>query len=202
MPSQLSNDLANKSEPPLRRRALGMSAAQFGMVVFLVSLSVLFVASIAAYLITRYNHASWSQVEFTLPISMLAGGLPLAATSISLELALRAIRRNNQTGVRRALKRAGLYGFAFLGIQTFNWVLVMQASADPNHALALFVFYMLTGLHAMHVVGGFVPLGVVLQRAYAREYSSSRYEGLRLCSQYWHFLGVVWIALMTTMYTT
>ncbi len=190
------------SDRPRRQPSLRLSAAQLGMVLFLVSLTVLFVASIVAYLITRYNHSHWAAVEAHLPLSLLAGALPLAATSLTLELAKRAIKRNDQDGLRTELKRAGLYAFGFLAVQTYNWIIVMNASSDPNHALSLFVFYMLTGLHALHVVGGFVPLAIVLQRAYAREYSSSRCEGVKLCTQYWHFLGVVWVALMITMYAT
>ena len=67
--------------------------------------------------------------------------------------------------------------------------------SDP-YARYAFTFYWLTALHAAHVVGGFVPLGIVIARARRRQYSSSRYEGVRLCKQYWDYLGVVWIVLL------
>ncbi|HET9929853.1 MAG TPA: cytochrome c oxidase subunit 3, partial [Polyangiaceae bacterium] len=62
-----------------------------------------------------------------------------------------------------------------------------------------YTFYVLTGLHAAHVVGGFVPAGIVFARARRREYSSSRHEGVLLCTQYWHYLGVVWLALFLVL---
>jgi cytochrome c oxidase subunit 3 len=70
----------------------------------------------------------------------------------------------------------------------------------PRPTLFAFTFYLLTGLHAAHVLGGFVPLGIVLHRAGEREYSSSRYDGVRFCVWYWHYLGVIWLVLLTVMF--
>ena len=69
-----------------------------------------------------------------------------------------------------------------------------------NQSLYAFTFYLLTGLHWLHVVGGFAPLGVVLYRVNQREYSSSRMEGIKFCVQYWHYLGAIWLVLLTTLY--
>ncbi len=59
---------------------------------------------------------------------------------------------------------------------------------------------MLTGLHALHVIGGFVPLLVVLGKAKRREYSSSNHEGVKLCAQYWDYLGVIWTILLSVLF--
>jgi cytochrome c oxidase subunit 3 len=94
----------------------------------------------------------------------------------------------------------GAFSLAFLAAQSSNWYRVLELNPVlRNQELALFTFYMLTGVHALHVIGGFVPLGYVLYRAYQREYSSSRHEGVKLCIQYWHFLGVVWLLLLAVM---
>ena len=55
-------------------------------------------------------------------------------------------------------------------------------------------------MHALHVLGGFVPLGIVIHHASRRQYSSSQHEGLSLCAQYWHYLGVVWLILAAMLY--
>lgn len=176
---------------------------QLGMLVFLASLTVLFVASIVAYLITRYNHPYWAEVQATLPKGLLAAGGFLVGTSASLEFAVRAIRRNHQSGLRHGLVLAGCFALAFLAAQSLNWAALMSLNAgDDTRLLSLFVFYMLTALHALHVVGGFVPLVHVWHRAGQREYSSSRWEGVKLCAQYWHFLGGVWVVLMATLFAT
>ena len=78
----------------------------------------------------------------------------------------------------------------------------MSAATTATDARTLygFTFYMLTGLHAVHVVAGFVPLGVILNKAKRREYSSSNHEGVKLCTQYWDYLGVVWCVLLGVLY--
>ncbi len=118
-------------------------------------------------------------------------------------MSLKAIRRNQQVKFLRGLY-AGL-GFAvlFLLLQVFNWAEIKKLNPEGTaHVLALFSFYLLTGLHAVHVVGGFVPLGLVIYRTTQREYSSSRYEGIRLLTQYWHFLGLVWLGLLACVVLT
>ena len=170
---------------------------------FLLSLAILFLASIAAYLITRFNHPNWEETVADLPLSLLASGVFLLGLSGSMEHALRSIRRNQQQGLRTGLILAGAFSVAFVVGQSINWITMLRMnSTEDARLLSLFVFYMLTALHALHVIGGFIPLALTLQRAFQRDYSSSRYEGVKLCAQYWHFLGVVWVVLMGVMFVT
>ena len=84
-----------------------------------------------------------------------------------------------------------------------DWFQILEAErAWLDKSLYTFCFFTLTGVHALHVLGGFVPLGIVLHRAKRREYSSSRHEGVRFCVQYWHFLAVVWLVLVAVLVTT
>lgn len=193
---------AFRSEPP-REPSFRMSTAQLGMIFLLGSLGVLFIGSVVAYLLTRNNHPNWEHVHFGWPWGLVVATLTLAAISVSFEMALKAIRRNQQVRFLRGLY-AGL-GFAvlFLLLQVFNWAEIKKLNPEGTaHVLALFSFYLLTGLHAVHVVGGFVPLGLVIYRTTQREYSSSRYEGVRLLTQYWHFLGLVWLGLLACVVLT
>lgn len=189
--------------PELVRRqpSFRISTRQLGMLLFLVSLAVLFLASVVAYLITRSQHPNWTAVEAVLPGGLLAAGVFLVGTSAGVEYAIRGVRKNRQTQLRHGLVLAGVFALGFLVTQGINWrtMLTLNAS-DQTRLLSLFVFYMLTALHALHVIGGFVPLWLVWRRAVQREYSSSRWEGVKLCAQYWHFLGVVWVILMAVMY--
>jgi len=56
-------------------------------------------------------------------------------------------------------------------------------------------FYILTGLHGLHLVGGIVGLCIVLRKALRNELTSRRYEALKLGATYWHFMLAVWIYL-------
>jgi heme/copper-type cytochrome/quinol oxidase subunit 3 len=52
----------------------------------------------------------------------------------------------------------------------------------------------------LHVIGGFVPLCVAINKARRREYSSSNHEGVKLVTQYWDYLGGVWLVLVGVLY--
>jgi cytochrome c oxidase subunit 3 len=192
-----------RPEHPQRERSFNISSRQLGMVLFLASLAVLFIASMAAYVITRSGHPDWAAHDVKLPWGLLGAGLFLVGTSVAIELGLSAIRRNNQRRLMQWLWGTGVFALLFLLAQALNWRTVMQHNVtDDSRILSLFIFYMLTGVHALHIVAGFIPLGIVIYRCKQRDYSSSRYEGVSLCAQYWHFLGVIWVLLMATMQFT
>jgi cytochrome c oxidase subunit III len=179
-----------------------MSQAQLGLVVLFVSMTVLFGASLIAYLFTRAANPVWRTPEMPpLPVGLLASTALLAALSVFMHRAVRAARQNRNEGLVRELQFALASGLAFLVCQSTNWKTMIPAlhGTDP-YARYAFTFYWLTALHAAHVVGGFVPLGLVLARARRRQYSSSRHEGVRLCKQYWDYLGIVWIVLLATLF--
>ncbi|MFH1681903.1 MAG: cytochrome c oxidase subunit 3 [Candidatus Eisenbacteria bacterium] len=71
-------------------------------------------------------------------------------------------------------------------------------STGPG-ALFGFTFYMLTGLHAAHVLGGLIALAVVTARAHRGAYSAADHAGIELCARYWHFLDIVWIVLFAVL---
>jgi cytochrome c oxidase subunit III len=193
---------AFRSEPP-REPSFRMSTAQLGMVFLLGSLGVLFIGSVVAYLLTRNNNPNWQHVHFGWPWGLVAATLTLTAISVSFEASLRAIRQNQQARLLRGLYGGLAFAVLFLVLQVFNWAEIKQLNPEGTaHVLALFSFYLLTGLHAAHVVGGFIPLGVVIYRTTQREYSSSRYEGVRLLTQYWHFLALVWFGLLACVVLT
>lgn len=188
----------SKSRSPAAAR--GLSVAQFGMRVLLASLAMLFGATVVAYVVTRASLSHWEGGNVDLPGGVFASTSILVFLSASLEWALWGIRRNRQRVLLRGLLVAFALGVVFLLAQAANWYQVVKLNPDlGDRRLSLFTFYMLTGVHAAHVLGGFFPLAWVLRRVLQREYSSSRYEGVRLCVQYWHFLGVIWLALLVVM---
>ena len=62
------------------------------------------------------------------------------------------------------------------------------------------IFYSLTGLHALHIAGGIVYLGALLVRLTRTESSPLPYNAVRLCSIYWHFMGVIWLVVFSVLY--
>lgn len=168
------------------------------MLVVLASISVLFIATVVALLVTRAQApARTVAIVHELPWGVAASTLFLAGLSWALQTSLGAIRSNRFDQCQRTLTLGGALALAFLVGQAFNAnrVLASEAGVEP-HSLFLVSFFVLIGVHALHVVGGLVPLGLVYLKVVRREYSSSRHEGLKLCVQYWHYLGVVWLFLL------
>lgn len=183
-------------------RIAGISSKQLAMFVLFGTLSMLFGASVVGYLITRAQNDVWKTASMpTLPIGLVASTLLLIALSVTMHRALKAVRENRFEAAQRMLSVALLIGIAFVIGQAQNWRSMYAATtATDARTLYGFTFYMLTGLHALHVLGGFVPLSIVLGKAKRREYSSSNHEGVKLCVQYWDYLGVVWLILLGVLY--
>jgi cytochrome c oxidase subunit 3 len=176
-----------------------LSLRQLGMLVLFCSMTVLFTASIIGFWYTRLTSTHYRAEGLPdLPAGLLLSTFLIALTSLCIWQAQLAVKRNLLEALRRWLLAAGALAGLFLLTQSANWF-AMRPPSDAN-SLYLATFFLLTGVHALHVIGGFVPLGFVLHHAWRRHYSSSNHEGLSLCAQYWHFLGGVWLVLVTMLY--
>jgi cytochrome c oxidase subunit 3 len=176
-----------------------LSPRQLGVIVLLCSMSVLFAATIIGFWFTRVNAEQFRAPGLPdLPGGLLLSTLLIAFTSLTIWQAQRSIQANALEAVKRWLSAAGALALLFLLTQTANWFSMRPPSDAPS--LYLSTFYLLTGVHALHVIGGLVPLGLVMYHATSRKYSSSSHEGLSLCAQYWHYLGVVWLILVSMLY--
>lgn len=176
-------------------------AGVLGMTIFLVSLSVLFVASIVGYLMVRVRSPQWIPPGTApLPIGLWLSTLLLLLSSVTMHGAVLYIRGGKQEASTRLLGATFVLGLAFLGSQTYNWWRMVAVDAVlATRSLYAFTFYMLTGLHALHVIGGLIPLTRTVWRAHRGAYSWADFHGIRLMAMYWHFLDAIWIALFAVL---
>jgi cytochrome c oxidase subunit 3 len=194
------------TEPPLETAGAGSQRGRFstrrlGLYVLFISLSALFAASIVAYLVTRAQNSLWRQPDMpALPRGLWLSTALIFGISATLQSAIAAVRKNHLDALLRRLAAGALQIGLFLAAQSENWLTMMRGTADVAvRTLYPYTFYLLTGLHAAHVLGGLLPLGIVIHHAWRRDYSSSSHEGVTLCVQYWHYLGVVWLVLFTVL---
>ena len=115
--------------------------------------------------------------------------------SLVLALAERAARAGRRESLTRMLTVALLFTVAFLASQVGNWMRMASADALPQQNLYIWGFYTLTCLHALHVLGGLVPLTLVTLRARRDRYTTTDHEGVDLVAMYWHFLAITWVAI-------
>ncbi|MFH0982206.1 MAG: cytochrome c oxidase subunit 3 [Planctomycetota bacterium] len=73
-------------------------------------------------------------------------------------------------------------------------------AATASTGMYMFSFYLLTGLHGAHVIGGLVPLTVVTTKAFRGRYTRDYYPGVKYVAMYWHFLDVVWLVMFVVIF--
>jgi len=177
-------------------------AGTFGMAVLIVSLSMLFLASMMAFIIMRLKATVWPPLGLPrIPNSLWLSTLIIPLASVTIQLAHNAVRRDDTKRLTFHLTATFIVGLLFLMLQSVNWLeFYLAARHTLFQGSYLGGFFILTGLHAAHVIGGLIPLGVVIYRARKGQYSRNYHPGVRYAAVYWHFLDVVWIMLFCLLY--
>ncbi len=175
------------------RKPLSMNPKKFALWLFMVSVMMLFGAWTSAYLVKRAD-AGWA--EIILPQRFLINTLIIIASSISLIVAYRAARKDNIALLKAGLVLTFLLGLAFVAGQIMGYGDLIRLNeyftgGNVSHSF----IYVLTGVHALHMVSGIIFLGVVLADAFRFRVHSKSMFRLELCSTYWHFLGGLWLYL-------
>ncbi len=175
-------------------------AGVLGMWIFLAALTVLFLASIVGYLVVRLKATDWPPPGMPrLPAGLWLATVVLIAGSATIHGALRAIRRADQKRSTRFLAATAALAVTFLAVQSWNWWGLIRLHVSAASNLYAFTFFMLTGLHAAHVIGGIVLLAIVLARCLRGRYGSDNYAGVTYAAMYWHFLDAMWLLLFAVM---
>lgn len=197
--SSAVKDSYRPPEHPRREPSFeGLSTRELGMNIALGSFSVLFLATLIACLVIRNDTDNWRNPETpSLPLGLGLSTVLLLVVSWVLRRAQQAIARNSPARLRFDLQAALGLAFVFLATQAANSMsLVHSAPALGLRTLSVYSFFLLTGLHALHVIGGVGALAFVFGRARLQEYSSSQHEGIVLVRRYWDFLLLVWLVMM------
>jgi cytochrome c oxidase subunit 3 len=172
-----------------------------GVRLFLASLAFLFAASILLYLLLLVPADAPPQALLpVVGVGLAVATAVMLASSWTLALGVRAIRADDRDGLRRHLRSTFGLAVGFLVAQSVNWLQVVLAGLPldaTNKHSALFV--VLTVLHALHVIGGVIPLGVITVRAGRGVYTARNHEGVVNVALYWHFLDLVWLLMLVAV---
>jgi len=180
-------------------REFSVPTVKIGLRVFLGVVTVLFTLLVVSYF-GRMAYADWR----TLPepwLLWLNTGL-LIASSVAFQAALVASRRGQIVRVRDGLATGGLFALAFLVGQFLAWqqLVALGYFAQENPANAF--FYVITGLHALHLLGGLVAWGRTSAKLWRGVALTQLRLSVELCAVYWHFLLVIWLALFALLIFT
>ena len=186
-----------------RNEPAPLATGRLGMRLLLATLAVLFAASVTGMLAVRGQAAAWPPPGVPdLPRGLWLSTVIILAASAAMHWGVTGIRRGDGERLRRGLVLTLLLGLGFLASQTVNWFALVAANLTAKTNLYGFTFYLLTGLHALHVVGGLVPLAIVTTKAWRGRYSAASHEGVEYTATYWHFLDVVWVILWVVLLLT
>lgn len=174
------------------RGVFSLPVSILGLRIFLVVASVLFSLFLVGY-VDRMSVGDWRPMPE--PWLLWVNTAVLIASSAAMHQAWVGANRGRMDRVRGGLVAAGGFAFAFLAGQILAWqqlaALGYFAATNPANAF----FYLLTALHALHLVGGLVAWGRTITKAWRGFEPKQIQLSLRLCAVYWHFLLLVWLIL-------
>ncbi|MEZ5338503.1 MAG: cytochrome c oxidase subunit 3 [bacterium] len=179
-----------------------LTAATMGMYLGLVSGTMGFLAVIVCYLLIRNMHASdWLPPQGApFPATLYMSTLVILVSSGTMQYALNSIRHASVHNLRNGLLGTLVLSLTFYVLQWSSYRVIV-ASPEYEAANYLFsgTFFMMSALHAAHLLGGVIPL-IVLYRAAGRDcYSEESHQAVTSTNIYWHFLTVMWCALFAVM---
>lgn len=193
----MTSEATNNHDDTRRSSDMGM----LGMKLLIASLSMLFLASIVGFVVIRSRAAEWPPPNMPpLPWSLWISTVVILLSSVTMWRALSYIRRDDQSTTRTMLAMTLFLGLVFLASQTYNWMHLVAAQMTIRSNLYAFMFYLLTALHAAHVAGGLVALGITTTKAFRGRYNAHYHPGVQYTNIYWHWLDGVWLVMLLLIF--
>lgn len=180
--------------------ALARPAAKTALWVFLGVATSLFALFISAYAM-RISFLDWTPLPQ--PRLLMLNTAVLVLASCAMQWAVVAARRREVPAARFALLAGGALGVFFVAGQFLVWKQLSDAGYFLASSAATGFFYLLTAVHAIHVLGGLVGWSrtwLSASRASAATTGAARMKlSVEMCAIYWHFLLVVWVVLFSVL---
>jgi cytochrome c oxidase subunit 3 len=171
----------------------------------LVSITMLFLALTSAYIFNRANTH-----PIVMPRVLWLSTALITASSLTIELARRSLRRRREGGFKLWLAVTMVLGLGFLGAQFAAWHHLVESGFYINrnfyngqayirnfHSSYAYIF---TGLHGVHLLGGLVALAYLMARAQEKWTAVRRLVSVDVTALYWHFLDGLWIYLLALLF--
>lgn len=156
----------------------------------------------AAYIVISTNNvAEWQ--PFSLPIGVWISTALILASSITYQLGKSATDRENQPAAKKWFIVTTVLGAAFISSQLLAWLALVERGVYLRGNPYAGFFYILTVVHAVHVLGGIVALGSVLLHSWHPTQNADRMIRRRSLAEvvgwYWHLVGGLWVILFVLL---
>jgi cytochrome c oxidase subunit III len=174
------------------QQPLAMHPKKFAVWLFIVSIIMIFAALTSAYLVRR---AEGNWLEFELPSIFWINSAILLASSITMQWAYFSAKKDNLNSLKTGMVLTVLLAIAFLVGQWYSWIALVDRQVffvgNPSGSF----LYVLTGMHAFHLVTGLVFLIIILVAAFQFKIHAKSMVRMEMCTTYWHFLDILWLYL-------
>ena len=187
---------ASAIEPP------GVDANVLGMLIFIVSEAVLFLTLIVTFALARTGYPEWppsDQPRLPVLVSFI-NTLVLLGSGASMFGAWRSIRHGQVRSSGRLLSAATLLGIVFLVVQGVEWVGLVDFGLTVTRNLYGAIFYVMIGMHALHVFIAVLGLLYILRRFTKGAYTREEHDGLTMGGMFWGFVVLIWPVLFVFVY--
>jgi heme/copper-type cytochrome/quinol oxidase subunit 3 len=181
----------------------GLTNPKLGIWLFLASEVMLFGSLFSAYVLLRTGAPTWPVQHEVLSVPLAAlNTVVLIASSVTMVMAWASLKLNEFGKGRGYLIATFLLAGAFLVNKYFEYSEHLAHGAGPSHSTFDAIYFTLTGLHGIHIIGGMVVMlyfigpGAGLWKRNPEQFANRiEYTGL-----YWHFVDLVWIFLFPILY--
>ena len=181
----------------------GLTNGKIGIWLFLASEVMLFGALFASYIVLRVGSSDWPMGREILNVPLATiNTIVLISSSVTMVMAWASLMRKNLFQFRLYMAGTVLFGLVFLVIKYFEYTAKFDHHLYPSTNNFIAIYFTLTGLHGLHVIGGMVVNGyfwVVCKREWKKNPGllTNRVEHSGL---FWHFVDLVWIFLFPVLY--
>lgn len=159
------------------------------------SIIMMFAAFTSAYVVRR---AAGNWLEFKLPEIFMVSTVVILLSSATIHYAFKGFKQGKEQQYKGLLIATSILGLLFVVLQYQGWeaLTAMGATFTVNPSSSF--IYVISGLHAAHVLGGIAALAVALTHAFVLPYKPTlrRKQRFELVVHYWHFVDILWVYLM------
>ncbi|GAB2498510.1 MAG: cytochrome oxidase subunit III [Cytophagales bacterium] len=171
---------------------ISMHPKKFALWLFMVTVVMLFAAWTSAYIV-RQAEGNW--LEYDLPqVFWITSGI-VVLSSIALQWAYFSAKKDNFANLRTGMVLTVLLGIGFLVGQWYSWVALVDREVFFVGNPAGSFLYVITGMHALHLISGLIFLIIVLISTFRLKVHSQAMNTMEMATTYWHFLGGLWLYL-------
>jgi len=180
--------------------SMGISNTKLAMWVFLSTDCLFFGTLISVYFLYRAKPPGPYAFDlYDIPFTSLSSFI-LLMSSLTMVLALSAIKRGDVRLMRIWLVATALLGSTFLGGQIYEFTAFIREGLTMKSSVSASSFYILTGFHGVHVAIGILMLVSLVYLSMRGRVTSKNAESVEVIGLYWHFVDIVWIVLFVVVY--